>query len=101
MLRRPLVGAVGDAVPAVDDVIDVPADGRLAGDEVVRVGEVLEARQVADPLRHVPDEAVVAEVELLDAPEPGELAGDGAHELVEAEVEHGEPLERADLRRDA
>jgi hypothetical protein len=56
---------------------------------------------VADALRHVADEAVVAEVELLDAHEARELVGDGAHELVEAEVEHGEPRERAELWRHA
>jgi len=101
LLRRPLVGAVGDAVPAVVEGLDVQAGGRLAGDEVVGVGEVLEVRQAADPLRHVADEAVVSEVELLDAAKAGELVGDGAHELVEAEVEHGEARERGELRRDA
>jgi hypothetical protein len=101
LLWRPLVGAVGDAVPAVVKALDVQADGRLAGDEVVGIGEVLEMRQAADLLRHVADEAVVAEVELLDAVEARELVGDGAHQLVEAEVEHGEAHERAELRRHA
>lgn len=67
LLGRPLVGAVGDAVPAVVERLEVRAHRRLTGDEVVRVGEVLQVRQVADPLRHVADKAVVAEVELLDA----------------------------------
>ena len=58
-------------------------------------------RQVADALRHVATEAVVTKVELLDAVEVGELGGDGAHELVVADVEHGEGGEHAELRGDA
>lgn len=41
LVGRPLVRAVGDAVPAVVQRLDVQARLRLSGDIVIRVREVL------------------------------------------------------------
>jgi len=102
LLRRPLRGAVGQAVaPVAVPRHDARARRRLAREEVVGEGEVLEARQVAYPRRYGAGEQVVRDVQLLQLPHERELRRQRAGELVEADVEHGELPQQADLRREA
>jgi hypothetical protein len=101
LLARALVGAPGDAVLAVVDARHLEAPVRLAAEEVVRVGEVLEVRQAADALRYLAGEAVVRDVELLQRPHVADRVRQGAGDAVEAEVQHGELVQLADLGRDA
>ncbi|BAS70719.1 Os01g0180050, partial [Oryza sativa Japonica Group] len=100
--QRPLGGAVGQAVPPVAVARHgVRAGRRLAGEEVVREGEVLEARQLAHRLRYRPREQVVRDVELLHLPHPGHRRRQRAGEPVEAHVEHRHLSQHPDLRRQA
>ena len=101
LLAGPLVGAPSDAVLAVVDVRHLEAPVRLAAEEVVGVGEVLEVRQLADALRYLAGELVVRDVELLQRAHVADGVRQRAGDAVEAEVEHGELLQLADLRRDA
>lgn len=101
LLAGALVGAAGDAVLAVVNVRHLEAAVRLAAEEVVGVGEVLEVREGADGVRDLAGEAVVRDVELLQRPHVADGLRQRAGEVVEAEVEHGELVQLADLRRDA
>src|SRR5438105_3769119 len=56
LLAGPLVGASGDAVLPVVDARHLEAPVRLAAEEVVRVGEVPEVRQLADGLGYLAGE---------------------------------------------
>jgi hypothetical protein len=96
-----LVGAAGDAVAAVVDASDVEAPLRLGAEVVVGVGEVAEARQRADALGDVARQLVVRDVQLLEPAHGSHGLRQRPLELVEAEVQHGEPAEAAELRRDA
>jgi hypothetical protein len=96
-----LVGASGDAVLAVVDAADVEAAARLLAEVVVGVGEVPEAGQRADGLGDVAPQLVVRDVELLQAAHPGHGPRKLPLQLVEAEVEHGELAQGAELRREA
>jgi hypothetical protein len=97
--RRPLSRSSRDAVP--------PPVGRRRratrprGEEVVLVGEVLEALQRADGRRHRAFEEVPGDVELLDGGQAGDAPGKRALEVVAADVEHRHLPEQPDLRRDA
>jgi len=101
LLAGLLVGAPSDAVLAVVDVRHLEAPVRLAAEEVVGVGEVLEVRQLADALRYLAGELVVRDVELLQRAHVADGVRQRAGDAVEAEVEHGELVQLADLRRDA
>jgi hypothetical protein len=101
LVGGPLVGASGDAVLAVVDAADVEAAARLLAEEVVRVGEVPEAGQRADALGDVAPQLVVRDVELLQAAHPGHGPRQLPLQLVEAEVQHGELAQGAELRREA
>lgn len=101
LLAGPLVGASGDAVLPVVDVGHLQAPVRLAAEEVVGVGEVLEVGQRADALRDLAGEHVVRDVELLEGVHVADGVRQLADDAVGAEVKHGELVQLADLRRDA
>lgn len=104
LLGRALVRQAGDAVHLAVErhrPPGAPAGRRLAGEEVVRVGEVLEAGEVADARGDAPGEAVVRDVQLLGALHAGNGLRQRALEAVEADVEDGYAAEQPDLERDA
>ncbi|KAG6509283.1 hypothetical protein ZIOFF_034676 [Zingiber officinale] len=90
-----------EAVFAVVVAADTEAPGRFLGEVVVRVGEVLEVRQVAYAAGNLAGELVVGHVQLLQTRHAADGSRQVPDETVVTEVENAELGELPDLQRDA
>lgn len=71
---------------------------RLLGEVIVRIGEVLQPRQLANARRDIPCEAVVGHVQLLQPPHAADPRRKWTLQIVEAHIEHRQPVQHPDLR---
>lgn len=80
---------------------DSTALRRLPGEVIEGVGEVLQARQLADSGWHHPGEAVVGYIQLLQAPHAADLRRQRPLQIVKTHIKHRQVLQHPNLRRQA
>lgn len=93
-LRRPSWNAV---LPVVERR-QRQTVGRLAGEEIVVVGEILQFGQRTNFRRNLTGEKIVGNVQLLQAYHLGDSFRQGAGELIKANVQHRQVKQLSDIR---
>lgn len=101
MRRRPLCRPIRQAIPLIIETRQGQTHRRLAGEEVIRVSEVLQPRQRANSRRNRPRQQVMSHIELLKAHHPSNCARQRTQELIVADVEHRQVLQHPNLLRQA